>query len=179
MPPHSRYKRFLPSDDARLRPAHKFVAAEHHHRYASADALPNKRFGDSARGQIDETTRAKILNKWKTGTLAKCRQFFKRRFFCKSGDPKIGRMHPQEQTSLLVDGVFVVGKPRAVRGTDFPQDRPAFRHDFRNAETIANLDQLASGNDNFAALRPRGEPEQYCGSAIVHDDGGFSACEPF
>src|SRR5208282_907259 len=102
MPPHACYKFFLSGNDSRLRPAQKLVAAEHHNGYARLDALPNQGFGNSARGKIGETSRAKVFDKRKPRALAKPSQLFKRRLFRKSRDAKIGRVHTQEQLRFFV-----------------------------------------------------------------------------
>ena len=44
---------FFSSDDTGLWAAQKFVAAEHHQRYAGVDAVLDDRLGDSRRRQID------------------------------------------------------------------------------------------------------------------------------
>src|SRR5580704_2333314 len=178
MPPYPRNEIFFPCNNARLRSAQKLVPAEHHDGDPCLDALPNKRLRDSVRGKIDETARAKIFDKRKPCALAKPGQFFKPRFFRKSSDAKIGRMHAQKQTRFLVDRVFVVSEPRAVRGADFPQHRPAFRHNLWNAETVTNLDQLAARYDDLATLCQSGENEQHSRSAVVDHNGCFSPSQP-
>src|SRR5580658_4438508 len=106
MPPHARYEFFLSGNDSRLRPAQKLVAAEHHNRYARLDALPDQRFGNSVGRKIDETSRAKILDKRKPRSLAKRSQLLKRRLFRKSRDAEIGGVHAQEQPRFFVNGIF-------------------------------------------------------------------------
>lgn len=57
--------------------------------------------------------------------------------------------------------------------------RAALLHDFGNAEAVADLDEFATRNNDFAAAGERRESDQYCGGAIVDDDGGFRAGEAF
>ncbi len=53
----------------------------------------------------------------------------------------------------------------------------ALRHDFGDAEAVADFDELAARDEDFAVARERGEDEQNGGGAIVDDDGGFGAGE--
>ena len=56
---------------------------------------------------------------------------------------------------------------------------PLSRHDFGDAEAVADFDEFAAGDDDFAAVGERGQDEQDGGGAIVDDDGGFGAGQAF
>ena len=79
----------------------------------------------------------------------------------------------------MVDGAFVVGDAGAVGGADFAKGGAAFGHDLGDAETVADFNQLAAGDDDFAAFGERGQDEQNGRGAIVDDDGGFGPGQPF
>ena len=82
-------------------------------------------------------------------------------------------MNAKEQTRIFVDGIFVVGDARAVGGADFAKHCAALFHDFRDAETIADFDQFAARDDDFAAPRESGKSKQNGGGTVVDDDGCF------
>ena len=68
---------------------------------------------------------------------------------------------------------------RAIGRPDFPQDRAALRHDFRNAKAIPDFDQFAARNQHFAVFRQRRQDQQHRGGAIVHHDGCLRSGQPF
>ena len=82
-------------------------------------------------------------------------QFVEARLFRKARNLEVGTMHPQQQLGTLVDGLFVIPNPSAVRGADFAQLGLRFLHYVRNAERAADFDQFSAGHDDFAALRQR------------------------
>src|ERR1700722_2719142 len=86
-------------------------------------------------------------------------------------------MNAKKHARFFGDGGFVVREARAVRGADFAQRRAALRHDFGNAEAVANFDEFAARDKDFAIASERGEDKQHGGGAIVDDDGGFGAGE--
>jgi hypothetical protein len=61
-------------------------------------------------------------------------------------------MHAEEQTSVIGNRALVVAQARAIGGADFAEQRAAFVHDVGDAEAIADLDQLAAGDDDFGAF---------------------------
>ncbi len=84
-------------------------------------------------------------------------------------------MNAEEHARFVGDSVCVIGDARAVGGADFAQHRAALRHDFRNAEAIADLDQFAARDEDFTVTGECGEDEQNSRGAIVDDDRGFGA----
>ena len=99
-------------------------------------------------------------------------QFCEFRLLAESGDLKIGAVHAQQEPCLFVDGVFVVGQPRAIGGADFAQNRARFRHHIGNAERAPDFDQLAARDDDFSAFGQSIERQQDSGGIIVDDDRG-------
>jgi len=84
-------------------------------------------------------------------------------------------MHAEEEAGVIGDGALVVAQAGAIGGADFAEDRAAFGHDVWNAETVANFDQLAAGDDDFGGFRKSIEDEKYGGGVVVDNDGGFGA----
>ena len=87
-------------------------------------------------------------------------------------------MDAKEHARFFVDGVFVVGNACAVGRADFAEAWRRFRHDFGDAEAVADFDQLAARDDDFAVARECGKNEKHGGGAVVDDDGGFGAGQP-
>src|SRR6266567_2825283 len=86
-------------------------------------------------------------------------------------------MHAKQETRLFVDGVFVVSEARAIGGANLAEDCAALFHDFGDSKTIADFDELAARDDDFAAASKSREGDQDGGGAIVDDDRGFRARE--
>ncbi len=61
---------------------------------------------------------------------------------------------------------------RSIRRADFDDPRAGARHDVRNPERAADLDQLAARHDRLAAAGPpqRAEREQHGAGGIVHHE---------
>ncbi|MNH14719.1 hypothetical protein D3C79_743160 [compost metagenome] len=84
-------------------------------------------------------------------------------------------MHPHQQAAAWADGGLVVAGVGAVGGADLTQFHPRAGHDVGDAESAADLDQLASGDDAFLA-RPQAVERQQYGRGVVVDHGdGFGA----
>src|SRR5204862_6369757 len=73
--------------------------------------------------------------------------------------------------------MLVVRRARAVRGSDLAQPRPGSRQYVRNAKTVADLDQLAAGDDDVAPFGGCGEREHHGRRVVVHDGRGLGAGE--
>ena len=82
------------------------------------------------------------------------------------------------RNSTAVSGAdrrFVVGGARAVRRPDLAQSRARSLEHVRNPETVADLDQLATRHQDFAAFGERGKREHHRGCVVVDDERGFRA----
>ena len=75
---------------------------------------------------------------------------------------------------MLADGLGIILQVRAVGRADFDEPRPGSRHDVRQAEGAADLDQLAT-RDNRLPTRAEGVEDQEYGGGIVIDDAASSA----
>ncbi len=113
-------------DDAGLRAAEKFVAAEHHDVRARFDAVANERLGDAVSGKIDEAAGAEIFDERQIFSLRESGELLQRRLVGEAGDLEIRWVDAEEHACFFGDGVFVVGEARAIRGADFAQRRRRF-----------------------------------------------------
>src|ERR1700686_2753366 len=86
-------------------------------------------------------------------------------------------MHAEQRASVFVDGVFVVAQAGAVGSANFAKNGAALRHDFGDAEAIADFNQLAARNNDFAGSGESGENQENGCGAVVNDDGVFPAGE--
>src|SRR5579863_5116616 len=84
-------------------------------------------------------------------------------------------MHAKQHARAVVDGALVVGEARAVGGADFAKRGAAFGHDVRNAEAVADFDELSARDDDFAAASQRGQNQKNCSGVVVDHDGGFGS----
>ena len=89
------------------------------------------------------------------------------------GDPVVARMDAQDGGRVLGDGVLVVARVRLVRGAHLDQLRAAGRHDLRQAEGAADLDQLPARDDDLPARGHRVEHEERGGGVVVDHRGGL------
>src|SRR3984893_11031113 len=179
MSPNAADQFLFSCDDPSLRTSAQLVPAEHHNRNTGIDALPNGWLRKSRTRKIDQPARAQVLNKRQTGAPAKGHKFLHRRLFRKTGNSEIRGMHAQQQPRILVDRAFIIGDARAIRRPDFPKHRPALRHDFRDPESVPNLDQLAPRDNCLAAFRQRSKHQQHRSRAIVDHDSRLSAGQSF
>ena len=76
MPANPGYDFSCSGDDAGLRAAQEFVAAEHYDGDAGFDALTDQRFRDSGGGEIDQAAGAQVFDQRQVYATAQCRQFF-------------------------------------------------------------------------------------------------------
>src|SRR5262245_38270228 len=86
-------------------------------------------------------------------------------------DAVITTVDLQECAGVWADGLFVIGKPSDIRGADLAQDGAADGHDLGNAKAAADLNQLATRDDDFLALAEGAESEDR-GRRIVVDGRG-------
>ncbi len=86
-------------------------------------------------------------------------------------------MNAEEHARFFCDGVFVVCEASAVGGADFAERHAALRHDFGDAEAVADFDEFAARDEDFAVAGKRCEDEQNGGGAIIDHDGGLGAGE--
>ena len=78
----------------------------------------------------------------------------------------------------VADRALVVGDARPVGGADLDEPRARARQHVRDAEAVADLDQLAARHDHLAALGERGEREQHGRRVVVDDQRRLGAGQP-
>src|ERR1043166_2288739 len=141
MVPNALHKFFFTRDDAGLWSAQQFVAAKSDEGNPGFHALPDRRFVNSIRSQMDQASRTQIFNYRKSAAFAEFDQLLNRGLIGESGHLKIRGVNSQQQASLVGDRPFVVGNPGAIRSTDFTKYRAALRHHFRDSEAVPNFDE--------------------------------------
>jgi hypothetical protein len=76
-------------------------------------------------------------------------------------------VHLEQRAPCLAERALVVGEVRAVGGADLDQRAPAAREDLRDAERVADLDQLAARDDDLAPGGERREREHQRRGVVV------------
>ncbi len=87
-------------------------------------------------------------------------------------------MDAQKRGGLGPDRAVVVRRARPVRRPDLDHARARAREDVGDAEAVADLDQLAAGDDDLASLGEGGQGEEHRGGVVVHDERRLGAGEP-
>ena len=176
---HTRDQIGAAADQSGLRSAQQFVAAVGHDVHAGAQAVEHAGLAaDAEILQIDERAAAQIFHQRYAALARERDQFGSRCLLGKSGNFKIGSMHAQQQPRALGNRFFVVGDAGAIGRAHFAQSCARLRHDIRDAERTADLDQFAARDDHFAAFGQGVERQQNCGGIVVHDDGVESQGAP-
>ncbi len=100
------------------------------------------------------------------------------RALLEADDAEVRLVHAQQDGRLGADRALVVGGARPVRRPDLDEPRAGPREHVRDAEAVADLDQLATGDDDLAALRQRCEREQHRRGVVVDDECGLGSGQP-
>jgi hypothetical protein len=119
-----------------------------------------------ARGRLRLSLREAVLGK-DTGTevveqrhavpAGDCGEIGELRQLREADDPKVRLVHPQQERRLRTDRLLVVPGARAVRRADLDEPGTRARQHVGDAEAVADLDQLAAGDDHLAVLGERRE----------------------
>ncbi len=91
-------------------------------------------------------------------------------------------MNLHESAGFRPNGPLVVGEASDIRGADLTKNGSADRHDFRNAEAAADLDELAARDDDVFALAQRPQSDDRGGGIIVDRRrrlGAGQSADPF
>ncbi len=167
----------LAGDDAGLRAAEKFVAAEADDVDAGVGAGARDRLIDSAGGEIGEAAGAEVLVDGDVQAAAECGDLVEGGPLGEAGDAEIRRVDAEEEARAFVEGAFVIADARAIRGAYFAQDGAAFGHDVWNAEAVANFDELAARDDDLGIFREGIQDEEDGGGVVVDDNRSLCANE--
>ena len=79
-------------------------------------------------------------------------------------------MHTQQQPRVHIHRSAVVGDVRTVGSAYLVEPHSAAGHDVGNAKAIADLDQLAAGDDNFSVPRQLIQHEKDRRGVVVDDN---------
>ena len=87
-------------------------------------------------------------------------------------------VHAQQHGGVRAGRPLVVGGAGAVRRPHLDEAGARAREHVRDAEAVADLDQLAAGHEHLAAFGERREREQHGGRVVVDDERGLGARQP-
>jgi hypothetical protein len=161
-------------DDPGLRPAEELVAGEADQVGACGQALLRRRLAL----EMDEHAGAEVVHERQTGARGHPGQLLDRRLLGETDDAEVGLVNAQQHCRLGADRVLVVGRTRAVRRTDLAQPRARARENVRDAEAVADLDQLAARDQHLALFGERAQRQHHGGSVVVDDKRGLRARQP-
>lgn len=85
-------------------------------------------------------------------------------------DTVVGRMDLEDHGRIGRDSALVIGKVRAVGGTDLDELGARGLHNIGDTEAAADLDKLAAAHDNLFARSVSGQHQQHRGGIIVDDE---------
>ncbi len=157
--------------EAGLRPAEQLVARESDEVGAVGHGFRHRRFvRETEARQIDQRAGTEIVNERNVMLLRQRGEFARRHLLGEAFDAVVGGVNLQNEPGLRANGCGVILLVCAVGGADLDQPGPCPRHDLRQAERAADLDQFAAGDDRLAAPGERIEHQQHGGRIIV-DDG--------
>ena len=161
--------------DPRLRPAEQLVAGEAHEVGAAGER--SCAVGSAADTAI-ERARAEVVDEREAVAPRDFRELLEPGPLLEADDAEVRLVHAQQQRRLRPDRALVVGGARAVRRADLDEPRAGAGEHVGDAEAVADLDQLAAGDDHLASLRERREREQHGRGVVVDDERRLGAGQP-
>ena len=87
------------------------------------------------------------------------------------GELEVAGVNAKDRAGPFADRVGVVASVRAIRRSDLDELCTGTPQDIRDAEPAADLDELATRDDDLLARRQSREREQDGGRVVVHDHG--------
>ena len=87
-------------------------------------------------------------------------------------------MHLHQQAGIVINGLTIIFRVGAVRGSDFMQDAARLAHHVGNTERAADLHQLAARHHHLAAAGGCRQHQQHCCSIVVDDTRVLRAGDP-
>ena len=157
--------------DPGLRPAQQLVAGERDDVGAGLDRRPGGRLVPG----LDQGTRAEVVDEGEPVPLGEACEVPGARLLGEPDHTEVRLVHAEQDGGPLGDGALVVGEPRAVGGPDLDERRPGAGEHVRDAEAVADLDQLPARDDHLAALRQGGERQQDRRGVVVDHERGLGA----
>ena len=101
-----------------------------------------------------------------------------RRLLGEPDDAEVRLVHAQDEGRLGAERALVVGDARAVRGADLDEPRARAGEHLGDAEAVADLDQLAAGDEHVPPFGERREREHHGGRVVVDDERGLGTGDP-
>ena len=174
MPPQPLDELRPPHDHSRLRPAEQLVPREAHEVGSRLDASPHGRLV----GNLGHDARSHVLDDRKAVPPPDSDHLAQPRALREPHDPEVRLVNAQQHRRLRPDRPLVIRGPGPVRRPDLDEPRARPRQHLGNPEAVADLDQLAAGNDDFASLGQGRERQQDSRRVVVHDQRGLRAGQP-
>ncbi|GBD09904.1 hypothetical protein HRbin22_02166 [Candidatus Thermoflexus japonica] len=181
MPPHPGEELPFPHDDPGLGAAQEFVAAETDHRRAGLDALRHHRLVGQAEGRgVQERPASQIVHHRDPVALPQGHQFRQGDLGHEADHAEIAVVGAEDQGDVLSpgEGLLIIPQMGPVRGADLDEARAALGHHLRDAESAADFDELAPGDQHPAPPSQGGEGEEHSRGVVVDHQGGLGPGQP-
>ena len=164
--------------EPRLRAAEELVARERDQVRAVREAVRDRPLpGDAELVERDDATRSLIVHPGDSGFARHRRDLGGLRRDRVAPDLVVRRVHRQQECGVGGERAAVVVGGRPIGRAHFAKEGPGGFEDLGDLETAADRDQLASGNEDRASARERGESEVDGRSVVVDDERLFRAEE--
>ncbi len=106
------------------------------------------------------------------------REFLQPRLLREADDAEVRLVHTQQQRRLRSDRALVIGGAGAVRRSHLAQASAGACEHVRDPEAVADLDQLAAGNEHLAAFGECRQREHHRRRVVVDDERGLGTGQP-
>ena len=163
-----------PDDDPGLGPAEQLVAGEADEVGAGGKAL----LGRGLVLEMNKHTGAEVVDEREVVPARDGCELGHGRLLREADHAEVRLVHAQQHGRLRADRTLVVGGARPVRRADLAQARARACEHVRYPEAVADLDQLAAGDEYLAALRERGQGEHHGRRVVVDDECSLGARQP-
>ena len=166
-------------DDPRLRSAEQLVAGEADEVGPGLQALARGRLvAEQQAAAHEERARAEVVDERQAVRTGDPNEVGEPRLLGEADQAEVGLVDAEQQRRLRADRAVVVAGASAVGRPDLAQPGARTREHVGNAESVADLDQLAARDEHFASLGQRGQREQHGCGVVVDDQGGLRAGQP-
>ena len=146
----------------------QLVAAERDDVGAGGHAVAHRRLlGEQL--ELGQGAAAEIVHQGALVRRGEPGELGERRLRGEADDAVVAGVDAQHRLGLLAPGALEVAQVGPVGGADLDEAGAALAQDVGDAEAVADLDELAAGDEHVAAARQRGEGEQHRGGVVVDD----------
>src|SRR5450759_4621697 len=153
-----------------LRAAEELVAAEGHDVGAGGDAARERRLLGEQR-QPGQGAAAEVVDEHGVVLVGHAGELLERGLRSEPHDAVVAGVHAQDGARALWPGLLEVLEVGAVGGADFDQLGPALTQDVGDAKAVADLHELAAGDEHLAATARGGEVLVARGQLVEIGDG--------